>query len=164
MTHATITAHTSTVAVIEFAYSVATKDAVKSLPGSQYADGVWLVAIMHLPTLKTLFSSLDVEPAVVVAYHDLLKRMMCDLAGHEHCKAAKELTAKHANGIAAIVATGWQPTRTLRPHRTPLQPVSGPVEAKDGDLVIFLAGVKNAKKAADRKTAIVKNKRKKVTA
>lgn len=164
MTHATITPHTPTLCAVEFAYHAATKDAVKALPGSTFDGSVWYVAILHLPTLKGMFDTLEVEPAVVVAYHELLKRMMNDLAGCEHSKTAQELIATHERGIAAIIATGWQPTPTQRPRHSAPQPVAGPVEAKDADLAQWLTGVKNAKKAADRKSAIVKNKRKKVTA
>lgn len=176
MTHATITAHTSTLCIVEFAYSKRVKDAVKALPGSIFDGTTWRVAIMHLPTLKGIFTSMDVEPAVIVAYHDLVKRMLCDLLGSEHRKGElgkhiAEIYATHANGIAAVqrgpTGRGWQPTPPPRPqHATPLNtmPVAGPVEAKDAGLAIWLTGVKNAKANEETKVHVVKARRRKAKA
>ena len=162
MTHATITPHTSTLCAIEFAYNVRVKDAVKELPGSTYDGTTWHVAIMHLPTLKGIFDTLTVEPEVVANYHALIKRMLCDFVGSEHRKGElgkhiAEIKATHANGIAAVLSTGWQPTQPVRPrHAVAVEPIAGPVEAKDAGLATWLTGVKNAKKAEETKAHVVK--------
>lgn len=107
MTHATIKAHTAKLCIVEFAYDVATKDAVKALAGVEF-DGRWIVPVMHLPTLKGVFDKLTVEPAVVDAYYVLLRRMVADMKGHERKKGVKALLEKHAVGIAAMQAKSEQ--------------------------------------------------------
>lgn len=108
MTHATITAHTPTVCVVEFAFNEQAKNTVKALPGTSYDGSTWFVPIMHLPTLKGVFDKLTVEPAVVDAYYALLRRMVADFKGHECKKGVKALLEKHAVGIAAMQAKGMQ--------------------------------------------------------
>jgi len=161
MTHATITAHSATACIVEFPFDEQAKNAIKALPGSTYDGHVWSTAIMHLPTLKGIFGSMDVEPEVIQCYHELLKRMLCDLTGHEHCKAAQELMAKHAVGIAAVMSTGWRPTKQQR--RRNVQPllVAGAVEAKDAMLDSWLTGVKNAKAIEETQAHVTKARRRK---
>lgn len=104
MTHATISAYTATLCIVEFGYSELAKSVVKSLPGAEYADKQWIVPILHLPTLKTIFTKLTVEQAVIDAYHRLLRRMVANMKGHERDKGVKGLLDKHALGIAAMQA------------------------------------------------------------
>lgn len=114
MTHATITLHSRLHCIVEFAYDDAVKEAVKTLPGTSFDGKRWIVAIMHLPTLKSIFTKLTVEPEVVAAYHRLLERMLDDLRGHERDKGIKALLEKHAVGIAAMRAKDAQLELTLR--------------------------------------------------
>lgn len=160
MTHATITAHSHLHCVVEFAFNEQAKNTVKALPGSNFNGDCWLVGIMHLPTLKGIFTKLDVDSAVIVAYHDLLKRMLCDLMGHEDDKAVRELLTKHANGIAAVRATGWQPTKVEHKRYVKPQPIAGPVEAQDAGVDLWLRGVKNAQAAEEVKGYVAKRKAK----
>lgn len=107
MTHATIRVHTDKLCIVEFAYDEAAKNTLKALAGVEF-DGCWIVPILHLPTLKTIFAKLTVEPAVVDAYYVLLRRMIADMKGHERKKSVKALLEKHAVGIAAMQAKSAQ--------------------------------------------------------
>lgn len=170
MTHATITPHTAILCNVAFDYDEPSKEAVKSLAGATYTAGLWIVPIMHLPTLKTIFGRLTVAPEVVSAYHDLLRRMQTDFAGSEHRKGAlgnhiTELKNLHAVGIAVVLKTGWKPTerpqRINRPNDTSIaQPVdSMPVSvspAEEKAIGLWLRGTKNAHANAEKKTHIAK--------
>jgi len=130
-----------------------------------------------------------VEPAVVVAYHEALRRMLDDLLPSAHRKGAlgqhiAELMSLHANGIAAIKAKGYTPPThkhveaprttendfstydTTTQPTTQNRPVSVP-QAEDPALAIWLTGAKNAHKNAEKKKQMVaakKRKRKEVAA
>jgi hypothetical protein len=137
-------------------FDLAHKEAVKALPGATYADGAWLVPILHLPLLKAIFDTTHADPAVVAAYHELLRRMLDDLAGSSHRKGAlgqhiSEVIRIHANGIAYITAAGWQPTQ--RPQ-TP-RPAPPPTESGDSELSLLARSVRGAVKADARKAAMI---------
>lgn len=184
MTHATITPHDRHCAVTMTGYSPAHKDAVKALAGAEYVGDAWIVSVLHLPTLKGIFDTMTVEPAVVAAYHEALRRMCDDLLPHAHRKGnlgqhIAELMSLHANGIAAIKAKGYTPpthrhveapgtskseksTRTTTTHvSTQTTPVSASQEPSgDKALTLWLTGAQNAAKAEERKAQIVKARRK----
>lgn len=167
MTRATITPNTDVLCNVAFDYEESSKEAVKALAGTTYTAGLWTVPILHLPTLKAIFSTMTVAPEVVSAYHDLLRRMLTDFAGSEHRKGKlsdhiAELKNLHAVGIAAVLKTGWKPTE--RPQMRSAQPVDHPTVTavvSDPTLDVFLRGVKNAQRKADQKEAIAKSKRRK---
>jgi hypothetical protein len=145
MTHAHVTPNTPILCTVEFDYSPQIKDAVKELAGSNYANSLWTLPIMHLPTLKTIFATLTVDPAVVTAYHALLRKMLRQLEGQHRKgalgKAIADLLDKHAVGIAAI-------------------------KKQDGLAGSVFIGMRNAVKVDARKKAMARNgwgKRKKVT-
>lgn len=162
----TISYHDAVCCAVAFAYDVATKDTVKALPGATYDDGAWIVPILHLPILKLIFDSMTVAPEVVTAYQALLKRMLCDALADDGNLLAATLF-RHANGIAHVTATGWQPTR--QPRR---QYVAQPVTVTTvepaviaPDLALWLRSVQGAVKADERKENIKRNvRRKKATA
>lgn len=166
MTHATITRHSATLAIVEFAYHAATKDAVKALPGAEYADGVWIVPTMHLPTLKGMFGTMTVAPEVIADYHELLRRMLCDTMGSTGRKGElgrhlAELHERHANGIAHVMATGWQPTPTPRPQPVapPVPMVEAPPVVDAPDLAIWLRSSRRAVANEERKAAMLAKRR-----
>jgi hypothetical protein len=175
MTHAHVTPNTPILCTVEFDYSPQIKDAVKELAGSNYANSLWTLPIMHLPTLKTIFATLTVDPAVVTAYHALLRKMLRQLEGQHRKgamgKAIADLLDKHAVGIAAVYKSGWTPTERPQTQYVPtlpptVQPDRPTVNVSKGEQLWF-NGVQNAAKAKERKAAIVRNvrgKRKKVTA
>jgi hypothetical protein len=145
MTHATITPNTPILCTVEFPYDEATKNIVKELAGATYANSLWTLPIMHLPTLKGIFATLTVDPAVVTAYHALLRKMLRQLEGQHRKgalgKAIADLLDKHAVGIAAI-------------------------KKQDGLAGSVFIGMRNAVKVDARKKAMARNgwgKRKKVT-
>jgi hypothetical protein len=127
MTHATISRHDAICCAVRC--DIAAKDSVKALAGATF-DGdskAWIVPTMHLPTLKGIFDSMTVAPEVISAYHELLRRMLCDTmtsAGRkgELGRHLAELHERHAVGIAHVMATGWQPTPSARPQHA-AQPV-----------------------------------------
>jgi hypothetical protein len=185
MTHATITPHGRHCAVTMTGYSPAHKEAVKALAGAEYIGGAWVVSVLALPTLKGIFDTMTVEPAVVAAYHQAIRRMCDQLLPSAHRKGNKgqhiaELMSLHANGIAAIKAKGYQPpthrhteapgaskseksTRTTNTHvSTQPTPVSASQEPIQDDkaLTLWLTGAQNAAKAEERKAQIVKARRK----
>lgn len=162
MKHATITRHTATICVVAFDYDVATRNAVKELAGATYADGAWLVPILHLPVLKLIFSTMTVAPDVVANYHELLRQMLCDFVGSQHRKGAlgthiAELIERHAVGIAAVTAKGWQPSaRTKMPKTIEAAPA---FEDEDTMLGLWLRGSKNAVANAAKKARMAKERR-----
>lgn len=184
MTHATITPHDRHCAVTMTGYSPAHKEAVKALAGAEYVGGAWIVSVMALPTLKAIFDTMTVDPAVVAAYHDALRRMCDQLLPSAHRKGnlgqhIAELMSLHANGIAAIKAKGYAPPThrhveapgtsknekshhdTTKASTTQPAPVSASQEPSgDKALTLWLTGAQNAAKAADRKEQIVKARRK----
>lgn len=169
MTHATITAHDRHCAVTMTGYDLAHKEAVKSLAGAEYIGGAWVVSVMHLPTLKAIFDTLTVDPSVVAAYHEALRRMCDDLLPSAHRKGAlgqhiAELMRLHANGIAAIKRAGYTPPTYRHVDLAPVaraHPVAevAPATSDDRGLAIWLSGAKNAAKAAEKKKAIVAAKK-----
>lgn len=110
---ATIRFYSTKLCIVEFGYNPAQKDIIKALAGADFDGQRWTVPVMHLPTLKTLFATLAVEPAVVDAYHNLLRQMIADLKGFERKKGIKALLNKHAVGIAAMKARQSQLSLTL---------------------------------------------------
>lgn len=141
--HATISPINAILCAVAFDYDETAKDAVKHLAGTSYAGGAWRVPILHLPTLKTIFGTMTVDPAVVGAYHELLRRMLDDLASSAHRKGnlgahITELMERHAIGIAHIKAQ---------------------TKADDPQLSLWLRGVKNAHANAERKAAIVRKRK-----
>ena len=151
MTHATITPNTAILCNVAFDYDYATKETILALTGAAFDGHNWIVPILHLPILKLIFSSMTVAPEVVTAYHELLKRMLCDFAGSEHRKGAlgqhvTELQQRHAIGIAAVRKTGWEPTPRPRATVAPAPlPQSEPAPAsEDRALALLLSGIKNA--------------------
>lgn len=160
MIHATIAHHSATLCTVSFIYDKDAKEAVKALAGASYDDGVWIIPIMHLPTLKAIFAAMDVAPEVVANYHRLLKQMMCDTATSVGVKGEvgrhlAELYARHANGIAHVLATGWQPTSSV-PAAVPVAPKPEPTPAmRDDALELWLKGSRNAMKATERKATMI---------
>lgn len=104
MIKATIRAYRDKLCIVEFGYNPGQKDAIKALAGAEFDGERWIVPVMHLPTLKTIFAKLTVEPAVVEAYHRLLQRMVDDLDGFKKQKGVKDILKKHSVGIAAMQA------------------------------------------------------------
>ena len=139
--------------------------------------------MLELPTLKGIFDTMTVDPAVVAAYHEALRKMLDQLLPSAHRRGnlgqhIAELMSLHANGIAAITAKGYTPpthrhveapgtskieksTRT-----TTTQPVAdaAPTTTNDRGLALWLSGAKNAHIAAERKNAIVAAKKRKQVA
>jgi len=172
MTHAHITPHTPILCTVAFEYDEATKNSVKELAGASFDGGLWIVPIMHLPTMKDIFKTLDVDPAVILAYHALLKTMLQQFGGYP----PESIAYTHANGIAAVYKNGWKPTErtksALMTHTTTIAPSveSTPptVNISKGEQLWF-DGVQNAIRAKERKTHMVaavrrKRKAKEVTA
>lgn len=114
MSSATIRTYSDKLCVVEFTYSARQKDAIKALAGAEFDGEQWIVPVMHLPTLKTIFTKLTVEPAVVEAYHALLQRMVADLDGFKKEKGVKGILKKNAVGITAMQAKQSQLALTLR--------------------------------------------------
>ena len=168
MTHATITItpNSATLCTVAFDYDEATKNSVKELAGATYAGGLWTVPIMHLPALKGVFKTLDVDPVVIVAYHALLKTMLQQFGGFP----PESIAITHANGIAAIYKTGWTLTAQPQPPVSRPRPQAAPTKAQRAVTVTpgeqrVWNGIQNAIKADVRDKAIVRNvwrKRKKV--
>lgn len=170
MTHATITPHGHHCAVTMTGYDLAHKEAVKALAGAEYIGGAWVVSVMALPTLKAIFDTMTVVPEVVAAYHEALRRMCDQLLPSAHRKGnlgqhIAELMRLHANGIAAIKAKGYTPPTYRHVEAAPVtqaHPVADmAADAADPALTVWLAGTKNAAKAAERKAEIVKARRRK---
>jgi hypothetical protein len=184
MTHATITPHDRHCAVTMTGYDLAHKEAVKALAGAEYIGGAWIVSVLALPTLKGIFDTMAVEPAVVAAYHDALRRMCDQLLPSAHRKGnlgqhIAELMSLHANGIAAIKSKGYTPPtyrhaealerakNSFSTHTTTPQPAtqnslvsaSHGASGEDKALTMWLTGARNAAKAAERKAEIVKARR-----
>lgn len=163
MTHATIIHHDAVCCAVAFAYDAATKDTVKALPGATYDDGAWIVPILHLPALKGMFDSMDVAPEVVTAYQALLRKLLCHALADDGNLLAATLI-RHANGIAHVAATGWQPTRQpLRRYVVqPVTVVDAPaLVVDDTGLALWLRSVQGAVKAEERKATMLVNKRRK---
>lgn len=160
--HATISYHDAVCCAVAFAYDAATKDAVKALPGADFDGHAWLVPILHLPTLKSMFDTMTVAPEVVAAYQSLLRRMLCDFCGH---KMPKALAEKHATVIERITANGWQPTPTPRPQPVAMgAPVPEPAPmVEDPGLALWLRSVQGAVKADERKAAMLAKRKRKLT-
>lgn len=178
MTHARILPAGPGLCLVDFAFNEAAKNAVKALPGAEFTGGKWVVPTLSLPALKAIFATLTVEPAVIQAYHSLLRRMLEDFAGagltvwlegsqvRSKClrkgelgRHLAEVIGTHRPGIAAVLRQG-PIVATVRveraePVQTVLVPEAEPVT--DPTLEIFLKGVKNAQKKADQKEAIAKN-------
>lgn len=167
MTHATITPHGRHCAVTMTGYDLAQKEAVKALAGAEYGGGAWIVSVLHLPTLKAIFDTMTVDPAVVAAYHDALRQMLDQLLPSAHRQGAlgqhiAELMRLHANGIAAIKKGGYVPPTHRHAEATPVvkvQPAAAVVEVGDQALTVWLTGTRNAHRAAERKQAIVTAKK-----
>lgn len=104
MSSATIRAYSAKLCIVEFGYSPGQKDTIKALAGAEFDGQRWTVPILHLPTLKTIFTKLTVDPAVINAYHALLQRMVADLDGFKKQKGVKGILKKHSVGIAAMQA------------------------------------------------------------
>lgn len=176
MTHATITPHDHHCAVTMTGYDLAHKEAVKALAGAEYIGGAWVVSVLHLPTLKAIFDTMTVDPAVVAAYHEALRRMCDQLLPSAHRKGAlgqhiAELMSLHANGIAAIRKAGYQPPIHRHVDAVPMPKAQTGADMvttfDDPALTVWLAGAKNAHKAAEKKRQIVaakKRQRKEVAA
>lgn len=166
MTHATITRHDAICCAVRCA--IAAKDGVKALAGATF-DGdnkAWIVPTMHLPTLKGIFSTMTVAPEVISAYHELLRRMLCDTMTSTGRKGElgrhlTELHEKHANGIAHVMATGWQPTPSARPqHAAQPVPVAEAAPVVDApDLAIWLRSSRRAVVNEERKAAMLAKRR-----
>ena len=171
MTHATITPNTAILCKVAFDYAESTKEHVKALAGANYQAGQWIVPIMHLPTLKLIFSTMTVAPEVVSAYHALLKRMLTDLDSISHRKGKlgehiAELQQCHAVGISAVRKTGWKPTPRPRTTAAPSPKTQTAAEPglEDRALGILLSGIKNAHADSEKEGYIAhagKRKRKK---
>lgn len=170
MTHATITPHGRHCAVTMTGYDLAHKEAIKALAGAEYIGGAWVVSVLHLPTLKAIFDSMTVAPEVVATYHEALRRMCDQLLPSAHRRGAlgqhiAELMRLHANGITAIKAKGYTPPTHRHVEAAPVaqaQPAADMMtDATAPALTVWLAGAKNAAKAAERKQAIVAAKKRK---
>ncbi len=170
MTHATITPHGRHCAVTMTGYDLAHKEAVKALAGAEYIGGAWVVSVLHLPTLKAIFDTMTVEPAVVAAYHKALRKMCDELLPSAHRKGAlgqhiAELMRLHANGIAAIKKAGYTPPThkhvEAKVKPSPKQPQTEAAEGADKGLSIWLSGVKNAHKNAEKKKRVASAKKRK---
>lgn len=175
MTHATITPHGRHCAVTMTGYDLAHKEAVKALPGAEYIGGAWVVSVLHLPTLKAIFDTMTVEPAVVAAYHAALRRMCDDLLPHTHRRGnlgqhIAELMSLHANGIAAIYRNGYKAPESTKSKGKVQTAIEQPTTQKravsasctgNGDhaLTLWLHGAQNAAKQAERKAAIERKRR-----
>lgn len=182
MTHARVTPADPGLCVVDFAYDAPTVAAVKALPGAEFTGSKWQVPTLSLPSLKPIFTTLTVDPAVLADYYRLLRAMLEDFAGagltvwlegsqvRSKCLRKGQLGPllaecidKHRPGIAAVLRQGpiVPPPMPERPE--PAQPVLVP-EAEpvtDKGLEVFLKGVKNAQKKADQKEAMIKAKRRK---
>lgn len=167
MSSATITYIDAIDCRVDFGYDERVKNTIKTLPGATYNNKAWIVPIMHLPILEALFIHIDIDPAVLAAYYDALKRMLQDFAGSEHRQGQldlhiKELMQKHAKGIEHVTCN-WQPKpATHRPMPRPEQPVTQPPLIEDRGLSLFLAGSKNAVKAEAKKAQYNRKRYKKV--
>ena len=110
---------------------------------------------------------MTVDPAVVTAYHTLLKTMLQQFGG---C-LPDTMAYTHANGIAAVYKSGWKPTERpqppLTPHTAPLPPIvqstrpasiQADVEIDPG-MDLWFRGVQNAIKRKKKQAAIVRNRK-----
>lgn len=151
---------------------VTIKATIKDFAGATYDsnDNTWRLSPLHLPIVKPLFDSMTVAPEVVAAYHEALRQMCDQLLPSAHRKGAlgqhiAELMRLHANGIAAIKAKGYQPPTHRHVEAAPAGQAPPAVDmvtdATDPALTVWLAGAKNAAKAAERKQAIVAAKKRK---
>ena len=178
MTHATIKPADPGQMTVAFAYDAASKDAVKAMPGSSFDGGKWTVPTLALPLLKGIFTTLTVDPVVIIEYHQALRQMLENFAASgltvwlegsqvrskclrkgELGKHLGEVINMHRAGIAAMLKQGpiVTPKRVERPV---IQPAPA-VEDDTGLAGKYLKGVKNAQKKADKTAAIVKAKRRK---
>ncbi len=163
MSNATITPYTAILCHVTFPYDKIAKDTVKALPGATYADGAWLVPILHLPRLKLIFAGMTVAPAVVASYHELLRRMRADLTGHEHRRGALgqhigEVLSLHAVGLATLHQTAQDApkrTKTAQDTNTTLPDDSRPVSVaqEESQFALLLRSLQGAVKAEERKAS-----------
>lgn len=187
MTHATVKTSAPGLCTVAFAYDAEAVAAVKALPGAEYDGAAWKVAVLSLPALKSIFTALTVDPAVLADYHSRLRRMLEDFAAagltvrlegsqvRSECfrkgelgRHLAEIVNTHRAGIAAVLKQGPIVAKVVAPERPPPvikpEPTPEPETVTDPALEVFLKGVKNAKKKEDRKEAIVKSKRQKKVA
>ena len=165
---------------VTFPYDAGAIAAVKSLGGCTYddPDRRWLVPIMHLPEVEKLFDC-DIDPAVTMAYHTLLRRMLADFAGVVTVKFEKnklivagsdrwavDCVKRHKAGATAVLGAQEghsavvqhntsQTAQSLQPGLFP--PATKPIVSK-GDRLIH-AGIVNAQKAVERQAAMKKTRR-----
>lgn len=176
---ATITPYDRTRMSVAFSYDADAIAALKALGGCTYDEPGrrWLVPIMRLLEVERLFDC-DIDPAVTLAYHALIRRMLADFAATITVKIeqnklkvtgsdrwAVDCVKRHEVGVrtvlsaqegrrAAIQHDSSQTAQSLQISLFP--PATEPTVSK-GDRLIH-TGIVNAKKAAEKQAAI-KNER-----
>lgn len=176
----TITPYDRTRMSVAFAYDADAVAAVKALGGCTYDEPgrYWFVPILHLPEVERLFDC-EINPAVTVAYHALLRRMLADFAAVITVKIeqntllvtgsdrwAVDCIKRHETGVRAVLEA-QEGRHAAMQHNTsqsaqswqigPFTQATEPTVSK-GDRLIH-AGIVNAKKAADRQASMKKARR-----
>lgn len=174
MTHATIRpAARDGRITVDFAYDERANAAVKALPGADFDGQIWTVPTMSLPALKSIFTTLTVDPAVLSDYYQRLRTMLEDFAAggltvrlegsQVRSKCLRkgnlgthlgEVIETHRHGIVQVLKQGPIVPRVV--ERPVVQDPVEPEPADDGLAGSYLKGVRNAHKNVEKKTAIVK--------
>lgn len=176
---ATITPHDRTRMSVAFAYDADANAAVKALGGCTYDEPGrrWFVPILRLPEVERLFDC-DIDPAVTLAYHALLRRMLADFAAVITVKIeqnklivagsdawAVDCIKRHKAGVLTVLGAQeghraviqHNTSQTAQSWQISLFPPATEQPVSKGNRMIH-AGIVNAQKAAERKDIIIANR------
>lgn len=186
MTWATIHYISDSTIAVEFGYAERQKDAIKRMAGAEWdkSGKRWLVPLGKLgDVVKLFFPSVTLDYAVLRARDEQMIRMFegymamgirFDVVGgkvvSDHALLnewfATHGTALHVNALMTCEASGRPRIDVERQidqmdvsaQKIESRPVSVAVQA-NGDIGLWLKGVVNASKAAERKAEILRRKR-----
>lgn len=186
MTWATIHYVSDSTIAVEFGYAETQKDAIKRMAGAEWdkSGKRWLVPLGKLgDVVKLFFPSVTLDYAVLRARDEQMIRMFegymamgirFDVAGgkvvSDHALLNEWFkdhgTALHVNALMTCEASGWPRIDSERQidqidvsaQKIESRPDSVAVQA-NGDIGLWLKGVVNASKAAERKTEMLRRKR-----
>lgn len=174
MTHATIHHINASTMAIEFAYDKDLKEAIAAMLGSDWDKPTkrWLLPVARLGDVVRLFwPNVTLDYDVLRSRDEQLKRMFRQYQqsgvrfwlddGRVHCDHAllNEWFAANGNKLHAAALEAVQ---AEQPARATLFKVDYPIADKDDPgLALWLRGVKNARVAVEKKTAMLAAKKRK---
>lgn len=186
MTWATIHYVSDSTIAVEFGYAETQKDAIKRMAGAEWdkSGKRWLVPLGKLgDVVKLFFPNVTLDYRVMRARDEQMIRMFAgyramgvrfDVVGgkvvSDHALLNEWFkdhgTALHVNALMTCEASGWPRIDSERQidqidvsaQKIESRPDSVAVQA-NGDIGLWLKGVVNASKAAERKTEMLRRKR-----